>query len=74
MATTKKELKAGWKSSEFWMLAIAQLCALAYASGAIAPEGTSTGERIVALVAGILASLGYNHGRATLKAAAEENK
>lgn len=72
MAATKKDLKPGYRSSEFWLMACAQLCSLAYASGAIAPEGTTTLERIIALVAGVVASLGYNHGRAQVKQAAEE--
>lgn len=71
MAVTKK-IKEGYRSSEFWLLAISQIVALLYASGAISPEGTTSLERGVALVAGIVASLGYNHGRATIKAAAEE--
>ncbi len=60
-------MKPGYKTTEFWMSAVAVLIGLAYGSGAIAPEGTSGIEKAVALVAGALAAFGYSWSRGAAK-------
>jgi hypothetical protein len=74
MATTKKDIKAGWKSTEFILTAITALLGLAIAGGFIDLEGVSTADKVAGLVCSALAALGYSVSRGKVKAAAEENK
>lgn len=57
--------KAGWKTTEFWLAAIATVVSLIVASGAVAE--TSTVGKAIALVAAALASMGYSQARASVK-------
>jgi len=66
---TKSETKPGWKTTEFYFSAIAAAISLLYATGLIAPEGTSRSERVVAFLAAALASWGYSTARGNTKAA-----
>lgn len=59
--------KPGYKTTEFWLSTVATLCGLLYASGVIAPDGTGTVEKVVALVVSVLASLGYTAARKAVK-------
>lgn len=59
--------RKGWKTTEFWLAAIATLIGLAYASGTISPEGASATEKAIAFIAAALASLGYSHSRGKVK-------
>jgi len=61
----KQETKPGYKSTEFWLATAATLCGILYASGLIAPE--SGGDKVLGLVAGVLASLGYSISRGVAK-------
>ena len=58
-------MKPGWKTTEFWLAAIASLVALVIGSGAVV-EGSTVGKAI-ALVAAALASMGYSQARASVK-------
>ena len=60
--------KPGFKTSEFWLAAAAQIAGLVIASGVIAPE--SPWERIVGLVTMALATLGYSASRSQVKSSA----
>jgi hypothetical protein len=60
------EKKPSWRTSEFWLSAAAALCAVLYASGEFGP-GTDAG-KILGVVVGILASVGYGVQSAPKKA------
>ena len=62
----KKQTKPGYKSTEFWLASIATLCGILYASGIISPD--SSGDKVLGLVTGVLASLGYSISRGMTKA------
>lgn len=64
--------KPGYKTTEFWLSTVATLIGIAYASGAISPEGTGTVEKIVAVAASVLVSLGYTVMRTKAKKDAAE--
>jgi len=58
-------VKAGYKTSEFWLTTAATLVGLLIASGLVAE--TSAVGKAVALVASALAAAGYSYGRSLLK-------
>ena len=62
-------MKPGFKTTEFWMSAIAVVLGALVASGAFTLEGTSA--QVVGLVEAALVALGYTGARLTLKKAAE---
>ena len=63
------EAKSGWKTTEFWLTAIAVLVGLLVASDVLAPLGENHwAVKAVGLVAAALAAMGYNAGRAKAKA------
>lgn len=59
------EIKAGYKTTEFWLSAVAAIIGLVYASGLIG-EGTQV-DKIVGFAAAALASLGYSVSRGIAK-------
>lgn len=61
-------LKAGYKTTEFWLALAAKLLGAAYAAGLIGDGGTIA--RIAGLAAVVLSSLGYSVSRGIAKAAA----
>jgi len=58
-------MKPGFKTSEFWLAAVASIVGLVVASGAVEESGT-IGKVIGLIVAG-LASLGYSVSRGAAK-------
>jgi drug/metabolite transporter (DMT)-like permease len=62
---SEKQIKPGYKSTEFWLATVAALCGILFASGTIAPE--SGGDKVLGIVAGVLASLGYSVSRGLAK-------
>ncbi len=61
-------LKPGWKTSEFWLMLIAELVGFLLASGVVAVgEGTGTAGKIVGGAIALLAALGYGVNRSRLK-------
>jgi hypothetical protein len=62
-AVTKN--KPGYKTTEFWLSAIATLISLAFASGVVS-EGSQV-EKVVGFIAAALASLGYSVSRGIAK-------
>ena len=65
---TTTPAKAGYKTTEFYLTLAAMLLSGLYASGAIA-DASTTG-KIVALIAGVLGSLGYTVSRTIVKKSA----
>lgn len=64
-AEEAKTVKPGYKSTEFWLSAVATLLGIVLASGAI-PEG-GTIAQIVGGILSVLASLGYTASRTQVK-------
>ena len=59
--------RRGLKSSEFWLAAVTSIITLAILGGWIDIEGTSTADRVCAMIAMGLSSLGYTVGRSWIK-------
>lgn len=76
MATTKKtgEVKAGYKTTEFWLSTIAVVVGVVVSAGLADPDGAGTWDKIVGVVCSLLAAMGYTVARSNVKAAAEEAK
>ena len=65
------DVKPGYKTTEFWLAAIAEIVGLLVMSGAIV-QGGLVG-RIVGGVVAVLSALGYNASRAKVKAGAPDS-
>lgn len=65
MSESEDMVKPGWKTTEFWLSAIAALVGLIAASG-IVPDG-GLGARIFGAIVTALAALGYNVSRGLTK-------
>ena len=59
--------RRGLKSSEFWLAAVTSIVTLAILGGWVDIEGTSTADRVCAMIAMGLSSLGYTVGRSWIK-------
>jgi len=68
MAITKPTTKPGWKTTEFWLTTACTVCGLLYASGAVLVEGSDATSKATALIASVLAAMGYTVSRAKVKA------
>ena len=64
--TNTDSAKPGYKTTEFWLTLAALLLTALYASGAVS-DTTNVG-KVIALVSGVLGSLGYTVGRSMIKA------
>tara|TARA_R110002167_G_scaffold321045_1_gene526860 strand:- start:32 stop:268 length:237 start_codon:yes stop_codon:yes gene_type:complete len=67
-------LKAGTKSSEFYMSLGAVLLGVIISTGIASPEGVGTWDKVVGVLCTLLAAFGYTTGRSQVKQAHEENK
>jgi len=70
MATPTPEplpIKPGYKTTEFWLTAIAEIVGLLLASGAVSAVGEGTVPRIIGGVVAVLAALGYTVSRSKAK-------
>ena len=61
----EEEPKKGIKTTEFWFSAAAAIVGLLYASGVISPD--SGGDKMLGLVATVLAAMGYTVSRGMAK-------
>ena len=61
----ENEPKKGIKTTEFWFSAVAAMLGLLYASGVISPD--SGGDKVLGLIATVLASMGYTVSRGMAK-------
>lgn len=61
-------VKPGWQTTEFWLMMVAKLLGILYASGMVG-DGTITA-RIAGLAVTVLAALGYTVSRTMVKTAA----
>ena len=65
MADEPKEVKPGWKTTEFWLTVAAAAVGFLYASGAIG-DGTQA-DKVLGIVSGALSALGYSVSRGLAK-------
>jgi len=76
MATTKGKGKSprGVKTTEFWLSLAAVLVGFVVSTGLADPEsGAGTWDKVVGVVASLLAAMGYTSARTKIKVASEEN-
>ena len=64
---TEKELRPGYRTTEFWLTAIAEIVGLLLAGGILSTEGDGAIARILGTIIVVLAALGYTVTRASLK-------
>tara|TARA_B100001123_G_C14946343_1_gene881847 strand:+ start:185 stop:412 length:228 start_codon:yes stop_codon:yes gene_type:complete len=75
MSTKKSEnLKPGWRSTEFILTSLTALVGIAIAGGFVDPEGSSSIDKVAALVCSALAAVGYSFSRGLVKKADLDNK
>ena len=68
MAVTKnKEIKAGWRTTEFWITVIVALGSLLWGAGLLDPEGAGTANKVFGLVVSGLSAVGYTISRGLAK-------
>ena len=68
MAVTKnKEIKAGWRTTEFWITVVVALGSLVWGAGLLDPEGAGTANKVFGLVVSGLAAVGYTISRGLAK-------
>ncbi|HEG42476.1 MAG TPA: hypothetical protein ENH94_00350 [Phycisphaerales bacterium] len=66
MAETEP-LKPGVKTTEFWLMLIAEIVGFVMASGLLSGDGDNVWVRIVGGAVAVLAALGYSVNRSKLK-------
>ena len=79
MANTSKDasegLKAGVRSSEFYLSLCAVLLGIAVSTGLVDVDaGTGVWDKVAGIACTLLAAFGYTVSRGKVKAAAEKNK
>ena len=67
MAVTKKEVKPGWKTTEFWITVVVALGSLLWGAGLVDPEGVGTANKVFGLLVSGLAAVGYTVSRGLAK-------
>ncbi len=65
-------VKPGWKTTEFWLKLAAMVMAFLIANG-FGEDNETVVARSIGMAAIVLASLGYDYSRATVKKAASNN-
>ena len=61
----EKKVKAGYKTTEFWLTTVAAILGLLFASGAV--EAGTAFDKVLGLVSMVLGSLGYAVSRGIAK-------
>ena len=62
-----KEIKAGWRTSEFWITVTVALGSLLWGAGVLDPEGVGTVNKVFGMVVSGLAAVGYTVSRGLAK-------
>jgi hypothetical protein len=65
-------LKAGVKSSEFYLSLAAVVLGIVISTGVADPDGLGAWDKVVGVICTLLAAFGYTTGRSKVKAAAEK--
>ena len=63
MATKNNEVKAGWRTTEFWVTVVVALGSLLWGAGVLDPAGSGTANHVFGLVVSGLSALGYTISR-----------
>ena len=58
-----KEVKAGWRTTEFWITVTVALGSLLWGAGVLDPEGAGTANKVFGMVVSGLAAVGYTVSR-----------
>ena len=69
MSTAKanKEVKPGWKTTEFWLTTITVLASLLWGAEMLDPESSGTANKIFGFVVAALWTVGYTVSRGLAK-------
>ena len=62
-----KEIKAGWRTTEFWITVTVALGSLLWGAGVLDPEGAGTANKVFGMVVSGLAAVGYTVSRGLAK-------
>ena len=62
-----KEVKAGWRTTEFWITVVVALGSLLWGAGVLDPAGTGTANSVFGLVVSGLSAVGYTITRGLVK-------
>ena len=62
-----KEVKAGWRTTEFWITVTVALGSLLWGAGVLDPEGAGTANKVFGMVVSGLAAVGYTVSRGLAK-------
>jgi|TARA_Y100000310_G_scaffold313230_1_gene361347 hypothetical protein len=62
-----KEIKAGWRTTEFWITVTVALGSLLWGAGVLDPEGVGTANKVFGMVVSGLAAVGYTVSRGLAK-------
>ena len=64
---TKNDIKAGWRTTEFWITVVVALGSLIWGAGLLDPEGAGTANKVFGLVVAGLSAVGYTISRGLAK-------
>ena len=64
---TKNDIKAGWRTTEFWITVVVALGSLIWGAGLLDPEGAGTANKVFGLVVSGLSAVGYTISRGLAK-------
>lgn len=67
MATKNKDIKPGWRTSEFWITLCVALASLAWGAGVVDPEGATNADKVFGFICSAAAALGYTVSRGIAK-------
>ena len=62
-----KEIKAGWRTTEFWITVTVALGSLLWGANVLDPEGAGTANKVFGLVVSGLSAVGYTVSRGLVK-------
>lgn len=69
MASNDKPIRAGIKTTEFWLTLAAQILGVVVALGYADPDGAGTWDKVAGLVIAGLGAFGYTVARSKVKSA-----
>ena len=62
-----KEIKPGYRTTEFWVTVLVALASLLWGSGWLDPDGVGTANKVFGFVCSSLSALGYTVSRGLAK-------
>ena len=63
----KKEVKPGWKTTEFWITVVVAASSLLWGANVLDPEGAGTANKVFGFVVAALGTVGYTVSRGLAK-------